>query len=211
MSDADRFGKLSPRWLSVSRKMSEGYVDNLSLADTVMESLHKDIRRYGNDPISFIKKVAIRLNSIRNRSSLLSSSNWLDENTFIRDLGSEYEYSKANKRGIEIAIYACEDVLREIRYRKVIGNIEEILMEQYIQRIYSRNFVGEVQVKTDGHVVKQKIDEISTLVDDGIVSLASQLGEKRSVKDLRLQRLAPKIPITLETEIPVLEIENEIS
>ena len=211
MSDADRIGKLSPRWSSIYRTMSEGYVDNLSLADTIMESLHKDIRRYGNNPISFIKKVAIRLNDIRNHSSLLSSSNWLDENTFIRELGSRYEYSKVNKRGMEIAMYACEDVLREIRYGQPVGNIEEILMDQYIQRIYTRNFVGEVQMKADGYVVKQKIDEISTLVDDGIVSLASQLVEKRSVKDLRLQRIAPKIPITLETEIPVLEIANEIS
>lgn len=214
MSDGDRIpGFSSRRWSNVYRKMSERYAHDLSLADDVMRSLKKDIQDYGNPPLCFLREAAIQLDRIRNVPP--SSVSWVDEGNFLDDLGMKYKYQyPEHKRGIEIVLRSCNVCLHKFRYEQsVIGPSSDVVMaEQYVQQIYSKNFVGKVDITSDAdrYIVRERIDEIQGPVDNRIVSLATQMVEKEDVKKLRVIRLAPKEHITHETDI-FLEVENAIA
>jgi hypothetical protein len=209
MADGDRIGKLSPRWSNVCRKMSEGYFPNLSLADGVLEVVKSDIQRYGISPIILIEEAGIRLDGIRH--NYVSTHNYVDEDAFIRNLASKYIYQypdNKNKWGIEMAIRAYKALCHKLRYgQNIIGASYGLLVEQYAKEIYNHNYVGKVQIMTDRDRAErtiQKISEIQGFVDDGIVSIATQIVEKGNINNLRMHSLAPKLSVTIATEIPCL-------
>jgi|GEM_PF-6425384 len=211
MSDGDRIQGIPRRWSSLYRKMSEGYVSDLSLADSVTMSLKKDIQGYGNPAIYLLKEATIHLDSVLN--DLSSSVSWIAESNFVSDLGKEYNYRyPEHKYGIEMVLRACNAYLHKFRNgQSVIGSLDLMMAEQYVREIYNKNFVGKVDTTPDAdrYIVREKIDDIQKLVENGIVSLATQIVEKEDVEKLKVRRQAPKEHITHESLL--LEVQDAVA
>ncbi|NOH01692.1 MAG: hypothetical protein HND47_06905 [Chloroflexi bacterium] len=210
MPDADKVRNLSHRWSKMYKKICEGHFNNATLAEDAMRALAKDVGDYRDPPIRLLKEAAIRLEGIRNGPLFRPVYNWSDEDNFIRKLASSYiQNYRANQRGINLAISVYKRLISKLRNGEAIaGNFKEVLCREYIREIYDSNFTERIplvsnnDIDPDWNSISQRLNEINSLVDRKIGSLASRIAQKGNVRRIRFNsRRLPQRPITIEDDI----------
>lgn len=90
MPDGDRVHpRLAYHYQKPYKQICEGQFENKALAREVVRAMIKDIRKYGNDPITLIKRVADQLEQLPTKPHFAASIDWDEESRTIDKLSQQ--------------------------------------------------------------------------------------------------------------------------
>jgi hypothetical protein len=191
MADADRIHENLPkRYRKAYQQICEWNWDKESISYEVLRPLKRDISDQGNGPILLIRNVSQRLEEICSSPLFINSIDWAEEFSHLSNLRMRIP---GNKRGMELAVLACREIIQEIRAgRYSYSNLDERLISSYFLRIYYSNFEDRIPLVSEHYLgvepeeIEQRINSIRPIVEKGVEYFAAQALNGRDIKKLRL-------------------------
>ncbi len=209
MPDGDRVhSRLSYHYHKVYKQICDGQFGYEAMAREVSYAMIKDIRKYGNEPITLIRLAVAQLEQIPTEPLFKEIVDWAEESRAIEKL-SQQIYGKT--RAIDLAVKACKDYLHELRYELQYGNhqyhIFFNIVKKYLWNVYQAEFEAKVPTQmhykgVDREIVNARLTEMQPYVMQKLESFASQIVKRKNVNLLHLPRhTKPKQSIDMDTDV----------
>ncbi len=194
---------LARRYYKPYKELCEG-LNNYSVANSILITLKKDLKDYGDEPISLIKMFT---NFLKTTTKVGSKIDTRRAYQYLEVLGKK---CLAGRRAKELALKACRQLLFELQNGKTPSDLEKAACYKFTGNIYQANFAERVPLSPDHNhynettysFIRGKLAQIDPLVKEGIEYLASQLTREKPLARIRLPRYADAFTkVDLDTDI----------
>ncbi len=201
--------KLSRYYQKVYKQICDGQFGGEALAHELLHTVIKDIQKYGDEPITLIKNVAVQFEQLPTGPLLKPTINWDNQIRAIEDIARKID---GNRRGIALAIKASKDFVyefkQELKYGDYSRHIFSEITRKYLQNIYRADFEDLVPAISQHYkgvsqeFVRDRLVEMQPYVMQGLEKYVSQIVKSQSINYLSLPRnTQSKTPIPSNTNL----------
>jgi hypothetical protein len=161
------------------------------VADDLLRAMVENLKYFGDTPLQIVLSVAECLKQSVQGPLLDSSIDYDKMSDSIVALLQNAGNSDVNKRGLGIAERICKRQLEELRHGIYTLDITFQLVRNYIGEIYASSFKELAPRKLHHYndishnIFRERLEEVSSLVQPGIDDIARQAIRKGSVHSLR--------------------------
>lgn len=190
MPDGDKVhAGLTGAYQKPYKQICEDLLGDEETSRSILRSLRRDIRRFGDQPIEIINQVAGHLEQIRNAPLLRNNADWAAESSRIDAIA---QTTFCSKDALELAVHACKEQLIDFRNGAQCGNVAQEIAAKYMRRMYLAFFEDRVPLPrhyrdVSPAFIKTKLDAIRPLVEQGIAYFAAQAIKNNTMTHLRLE------------------------
>lgn len=194
---------LKPHYQKAFAQLSEGIFSPDEVARNVADPLRKDIEAYSTPPLELIKAFSVELGPRLNSPLFKTGVDWHDANRKLLQLAHK---AQGNKRGIDLAVQACERQMNRLRSQRDL-HLPDLLKEtinSYLVEIYIADFADPALLQDsyeNATLRREDIDaELSTIrscIDEILEYFAGQVARNHRVDNLRLPPSKEQPPIDL--------------
>jgi hypothetical protein len=187
------------------RCMSDGTASNEICARSMLRALKKDLQKKGNRPIELCQRIA----EILDEAGLdceESEREYAELNQNIDVLAREFSIHPYLK---DVVLLASKQILADLRYGQDV-HYEDIPLEilrRYVHGVYVLEFLERIPLNPEQHtgisleLLKERIEQIDPLVEDGINEFSKALAKHYDSARLSLPRRSSKQPIDLNEDL----------
>lgn len=195
MPDGDIIhGALSRRYQKPYKQLCEWALSPEKLSWELAKRVKQQMLDCHQDVAPFIRVAVNRLEMIPFRSLFSSDIDWHSEHAAIQNLA---RFSTGSKRGIGIAVQACQAILNQMQNGYISSDIKGAIYSDFAKRIYNSEF-GDAVPETNSHysalngisasaqIVDSRLAEIEPLVLRHLQTFADTAAQHDDAKPLSL-------------------------
>lgn len=194
---------LKPHYQKAFAQLSEGIFSPDERARNIADPLRKDIEAYGTAPLDLINAFSIELGPHINSPLFKTGVDWHDAGRELLRLARKVH---GNKRGIDLAMRACEGQMNRLRSQRDLHS-PDLLKEtinSYLHEIYLADFADpallqdsyeDATLRRDD--IDAELDAIRPCIDEILDCFAGQVTRNHRVDNLRLPPSKEQPPIDL--------------
>lgn len=207
MADRDRLPNgLYRRYEKHYDQVAEWRLPASVIADAILPSVLKDVKKYGDAPIAFIAQVVERFESLRREP--LFAPGWLELGQMIDALANQ---SSASRLPTECARHACKELAAELRAGEIPKDLFFSAAFKYLVQVYDARFAGSIPQTphsngTSYELMMARLAMTRPAILDHLEAVARQVNNKKSVAKLRLPPRHHKPAIESETDLEKLGV-----
>jgi hypothetical protein len=187
------------------KQICDGQFGGRELADEVISAVWKNIQKDGDKFIPLFQQIAEQCKQIQDRL-LFEEIDWQQEIEYIDELSRP---SYASKRAKSLAVEACKEQVRELRYGATASNYHIEILNKYMWNVYKANFTGRLPLTPSYYqgvsleYVNNRLETMRPFVEVKILQYAEQIYHDGTVL---LRRRPPRLAgknegITKDTDV----------